>query len=44
MEYAHGWPLEDIHVLLDFKLKRNAEKDQKDIINIKKYLENEENK
>lgn len=39
VEYAHGWPLEDIHVLLDFKLKRNAEKDQKDIINIRKYLE-----
>ena len=40
MEYVHGWPLEDIHVLLDFKLKRNDEKDQKDIIRIKKYLEN----
>ena len=39
MEYVHGWPLEDIHVLLDFKLKRNDEKDQKDIIRIKKYLE-----
>ena len=38
-EYAHGWPLEDIHVLLDFKLKRNAEKDKIDVINIRKYLE-----
>lgn len=43
VEYAHGWPLEDIHVLLDFKLKRNAEKDQVDIINIRKYLEEQEN-
>lgn len=43
VEYAHGWPLEDIHVLLDFKLKRNAEKDQQDIINIRKYLEEQEN-
>lgn len=43
VEYAHGWPLEDIHVLLDFKLKRNAEKDQADIINIRKYLEEQEN-
>lgn len=43
VEYAHGWPLEDIHVLLDFKLKRNAEKDQIDIINIRKYLEEQEN-
>ena len=39
MEYAHGYPLEDIHVLLDFKLKRNAEKDKQNIIKIQKYLE-----
>ena len=43
VEYAHGWPLEDIRVLLDFKLNRNAEKDQQDIINIRKYLEEQEN-
>lgn len=43
VEYAHGWPLEDTHVLLNFKLKRNAEKDQQDIINIRKYLEEQEN-
>ena len=39
----YGWSLEDIQVLLDFKLKRNAKKDQQDIINIKKYLEEQEN-
>lgn len=37
--YEHGWPLEDINVLLGFKLKRNAEKDKEDIINIKKRKE-----
>ena len=42
-EYAHGWPLENIHVLLDFKLRRNAKKDQADIINIRKYLQKLEN-
>ena len=33
-----GYPVEKLTSILDYKLKRNAEKDQNDIINIKKYL------
>lgn len=29
MEYAHGWPLEDIHVLLDLNLKEMPKKTKK---------------
>lgn len=33
-----GIPVEKLTTILDFKLKRNKEKDQKDIINIQNYL------
>lgn len=33
-----GYPVEKLTTILDFKLKRNKEKDQKDIINIQNYL------
>ncbi|MDO4283655.1 MAG: hypothetical protein Q4D02_08485 [Clostridia bacterium] len=38
MEMKNDYNLEDLNVILDFKLKRNAPKDQKDIENIKNYL------
>lgn len=39
MEIGEQYNLEDLHTILNFKIKRNAPKDQKDIENIKKYLE-----
>lgn len=33
-----GYPVEKLTTILDFKLKRNKNKDQKDIINIQNYL------
>ena len=39
MEKGEKYNLEDLHTILDFKIKRNKPKDQKDIENIKKYLE-----
>lgn len=39
MNYREGYPVEDLRNILEFKEKRNAPKDQKDIENIKKYLE-----
>ena len=39
MEYKEGYPVESLKNILAFKKKRNAPKDQKDIENIKKYLE-----
>lgn len=39
MEIGEKYNLEDLQTILDFKLKRNKPKDQKDIENIKKYLE-----
>ena len=39
MEIGEKYNLEDLQTILDFKLKRNKTKDQKDIENIKKYLE-----
>ena len=38
MEYKDGYTVESLKTILDFKEKRNAPKDQKDIKNIKKYL------
>ena len=42
MEYKDGYPVESLKTILAFKEKRNAPKDQKDIQNIKKYI-NENN-
>ena len=39
MEIGEKYNLEDLHTILDFKIKRNNPKDQKDIENIKKHLE-----
>ena len=39
MEIGEEYNLEDLNTILDFKVKRNAPKDQKDIENIRKYLE-----
>lgn len=39
MEEGELYNLENINTILNFKLKRNAPKDQKDIENIKKYIE-----
>lgn len=39
MEEEEPYNLENINTILNFKLKRNAQKDQKDIENIKKYIE-----
>lgn len=39
MEEGELYNLENINTILNFKLKRNAQKDQKDIENIKKYIE-----
>ena len=38
-----GIPVEKLTTILNFKLKRNAEKDQKDIVNIQNYLRENEN-
>ena len=38
MDYKDGYPVESLKSILEFKEKRNAPKDQKDIKNIKKYL------
>ena len=38
MDYKDGYPVESLKSILEFKEKRNAHKDQKDIENIKKYL------
>lgn len=35
-----GYPVEKLETILNFKLKRNKEKDQKDIVNIKAYIMN----
>ena len=39
MEIGEKYNLENLQTILDFKLKRNLSKDQKDIENIKIYLE-----
>ena len=39
MEIGEKYTLEDLQTILDFKIKRNKPKDQKDIENIKKHLE-----
>lgn len=38
-----GFPVEKLTTILDFKLKRNAEKDQKDIKSIQEYINSQEN-
>jgi hypothetical protein len=43
MNYKDGYPVEDLKNILAFKEKRNAPKDQKDIENIRKYLEENSN-
>ena len=39
IEIGEKYNLEDLQTILDFKIKRNKPKDQKDIENIKKHLE-----
>lgn len=39
-DYVDGYPCQDVHVILDFKRKRNAEKDQEPIRRIEEYLKN----
>lgn len=39
MEIGEKYNLENLQTILDFKIKRNKPKDQKDIENIKKHLE-----
>ena len=39
MEIGEKYNLENLQTILDFKLKRNLSKDQKDIENIKIYIE-----
>lgn len=36
--FKDGYPVEDLLTILEFKKKRNAPKDQADIINIQNYL------
>ena len=43
MKNIKDYNLEDLKTILDFKIKRNKPKDQKDIENIKKYLEENNN-
>jgi hypothetical protein len=43
MDYKDGYPVESLKSILEFKEKRNAPKDQKDIENIKKYLKENNN-
>lgn len=38
-----GYPVEKLTTILNFKLKRNKEKDQKDIVNIQNYLRGHKN-
>jgi hypothetical protein len=38
MEFVNGYPLQELKSVLDFKLKRNAPKDQEDIKRIRAYL------
>ena len=42
MEYREGYPVEKLETILQFKEKRNLDKDKKDIENIRKYLKNNE--
>ena len=44
MTYKDGYPVESLESILKFKQRRNAPKDQKDIENIKKYLNKWEGK
>ena len=37
-DYVDGYPCQDVNVILDFKRKRNAEKDQEPIRRIEEYL------
>ena len=39
-DYVDGYPCQDVNVILDFKRKRNAEKDQEPIRRIEEYLRN----
>ena len=43
MEEGEKYNLEDLKTILDFKIKRNKPKEQKNIENIKKYLEENNN-
>lgn len=43
MEYKDGYPVESLKNILIFKEKRNADKDQEDIENIKRYLKENSN-
>lgn len=40
--WVDGFPIEDINVILEFKTKRNLEKDKDDIKKIKEYLKNKD--
>lgn len=41
-KFKDGYPVEPLESILQFKIKRNALKDQEDIINIQNYLKNGE--
>lgn len=40
--FKDGYPVESLQTILDYKISRNAPKDQFDIINIQNYLNNQE--
>lgn len=40
--FKDGYPVESLQSILDYKMKRNFLKDQKDIISIQKYLDDQE--
>ena len=44
MEELSPYNLEDLHTILDYKEKRNLLKDQVDVKNINKYLDQIKNK
>ena len=41
-DFKDGYPVESLQSILDYKINRNAPKDQTDIINIQNYLNNQE--
>lgn len=41
-DFKDGYPVESLHSILDYKINRNAPKDQADIINIQNYLNTHE--
>lgn len=41
-DFKDGYPVESLQSILDYKINRNAPKDQADIVNIQNYLNNQE--